>query len=53
MKIIFSVYLITLSSFAFCNEIEEKITRLVKKYAREDSARVSNEINVSGACIAN
>ena len=53
MKIIFSVYLITLSSFAFCNEIEVKITRLVKKYAREDSARVSNEINVSGACIAN
>ena len=48
MKIIFSVYLITLSSFAFCNEIEEKI-----KYAREDSARVSNEINVSGECIAN
>jgi hypothetical protein len=53
MKIIFSIYLITLSSFAFCNEIEEQITRLVKKYAREDSARVSNEINVSGACIAN
>ena len=53
MKIIFPIYLITLSSIAFCNEIEEQITRLVKKYAKEDSARVSNEINVSGACIAN
>ena len=53
MKIIFSVCLIIFSTFAFSNEIEEKITRLVKKYAREESTRVSNEINVSGACIAN
>ena len=53
MKIIFSVCLIIFSTFAFCDEIEEQITLLVKKYAREESIRVSNETNVSGAFIAN
>ncbi len=53
MKIFFSVCLIIFSTFAFCNEIEKQITSLVKKYASEESTRVSSEINVSGACIAN
>ena len=54
MRYIFIVsFLITLSSIGLCNEYENQITYLVKKIAKEESLRISSEINISGACVAN
>ena len=46
-------FLITLSSIGLCSEYENQITHLVKKMAKEESLRISSEINISGACVAN
>ena len=54
MRYIFIVlFLITLSSIGLCSEYENQITHLVKKMAKEESLRISSEINISGACVAN
>ena len=53
MRYIFIVFfLITLSSIGLCSEYENQITHLVKKMAKEESLRISSEINISGACVA-
>ena len=46
-------FLITLSSIGLCSEYENQITHLVNKMAKEESLRISSEINISGACVAN
>ena len=51
MLIVF--FLITLSSIGLCSEYENQITHLVKKMTKEESLRISSEINISGACVAN
>ena len=54
MKYILIVFfLITLISIGLCSEYENQITHLVKKMAKEESLRISSEINISGACEAN
>ena len=54
MKFIFIVlFLVSFVSISLCSEYEKRITHLVKKYAKEDSSRISREINITGACIAN
>ena len=54
MSYIFIVFfLITLSSIGLCSEYENQITHLVKKMTKEESLRISSEINISGACVAN
>ena len=54
MRLIFIVlFLVSFGSIGYCSEYEKQITRLVKKYAKEDSSRISNEINITGACNAN
>ena len=54
MRFIFIVlFLVSFGSIGYCSEYEKQITRLVKKYAKEDSSRISNEINITGACNAN
>ena len=54
MRYIFIVFfLITLSSIGLCSEYENQITHLVKKMAKEESLRISSEIKISGACVAN
>ena len=54
MRYIFIVFfLITLSSIGLCSEYENQITHLVKKMTKEESLRISSEINISGACVAN
>ena len=54
MRYIFIVFfLITLSSIGLCSEYENQITQLVKKMTKEESLRISSEINISGACVAN
>ena len=53
MSYIFIVFfLISLSSIGLCSEYENQITHLVKKIAKE-LLRISSEINISGACVAN
>ena len=51
--ILFVFFLITLSSIGLCSEYENQITHLVKKMTKEESLRISSEINISGACVAN
>ena len=46
-------FLITLSSIGLSSEYENQITHLVKKMTKEESLRISSEINISGACVAN
>ena len=54
MKFIFIVlFLVSLNSIGLCNEYENQITHLVKKMTKEESLRISSEINISGACVAN
>ena len=54
MRFIFIIlFLVSFGSIGYCSEYEKQITRLVKKYAKEDSSRISSEINILGACIAN
>ena len=54
MRYIFIVFfLITLSSIGLCSKYENQITHLVKKMTKEESLRISSEINISGACVAN
>ena len=54
MRYIFIVFfLITLSSIGLCSEYENQITHLVKKMTKEESLRISSEIKISGACVAN
>ena len=53
MRYILIFFLITLSSIGLCSEYENQITHLVKKMAKEESLRISSEINISGACVAN
>ena len=51
--IIIVLFLVSLSSIGLCSEYEYQITHLVKKMAKEESFRISSEINISGACVAN
>ena len=51
--IIIVLFLVSLSSVGLCSEFENQITHLVKKMAKEESLRISSEINISGACVAN
>ena len=51
--IIIVLFLVSLSSIGLCSEYENQITHLVKKMAKEESLRISSEINISGACVAN
>ena len=53
MYILMVFFLITLSSIGLCSEYENQITHLVKKMTKEESLRISSEINISGACVAN
>ena len=54
MRLLFIVlFLVSLSSIGLCSEYENQITHLVKKMTKEESLRISSEINVSGACVAN
>ena len=54
MRFIFIVlFLVSLKSIGLCSEYENQITHLVKKMAKEESLRISSEINISGACVAN
>ena len=45
--------MISIGSTAYCSEYENQITQLVKKMAKEESLRISSEIYISGACVAN
>ena len=45
--------MISIGSSAYCSEYENQITYLVKKMTKEESLRISSEINISGACVAN
>jgi len=38
------LFLVSFGSIGYCSEYEKQITRLVKKYAKEDSSRISREI---------
>ena len=51
--IIIVLFLFSLSSIGLCSEFENQITHLVKKMTKEESLRISSEINISGACVAN
>ena len=51
--VIIFLFLVSLSSIGLCSEFENQITHLVKKMAKEESLRISSEINISGACVAN
>ena len=51
--IIIVLFLVSLSSIGLCSEFGNQITHLVKKMAKEESLRISSEINISGACVAN
>ena len=54
MRLIFIVlFLVSFSSNGLCSEYENRITHLVKKMAKEESLRISSEINISGAGVAN
>ena len=54
MRFIFIVlFLVSLNSIGLCSEYENQITHLVKKMTKEESLRISSEINVNGACVAN
>mgnify|MGYP001564415393 CR=1 FL=1 len=47
------LFLVSFGSISLCSEYEKRITHLVKKYTKEDSSRISSEINITGACNAN
>ena len=47
------LFLVSLNSIGLCSEDENQITHLVKKMTKEESLRISSEINISGACVAN
>ena len=51
--ILIVLFLVSFSSNGLCSEYENRITHLVKKMAKEESLRISSEINISGACVAN
>ena len=51
--IIIVLFLVSLSSIGLCSEYENQITQLVKKMTKEESLRISSEINISEACVAN
>ena len=54
MRFIFIVlFLVSLNSIGLCSEYENQITYLVNKMTKEESLRISSEINISGACVAN
>ena len=54
MRFIFIVlFLVSLNSIGLCSEHENQINHLVKKMTKEESLRISSEINISGACVAN
>ena len=54
MKYIFIVlFLVLFSSVGICSENENQITHLVNKMVKEESSRISSEINISGPCFAN
>ena len=54
MRFIFIIlFLVSLNSIGLCSEYENQITHLVKKMTKEESLRISSEINISGACVAN
>ena len=54
MRFIFIVlFLVSLNSIGLCSEYENQITHLVKKMTKEESLRISSEINISWACVAN
>ena len=49
----FVLFLVSFGSISLCSEYEKRISHLVKKYANEESSRISSEINITGACVAN
>ena len=51
--ILIVLFLLSLNSIGLCSEYENQITHLVKKMTKEESLRISSEINISGACVAN
>ena len=51
--IFFVLFLVSLNSIGLCSEYENQITHLVKKMTKEETLRISSEINISGACVAN
>ena len=51
--ILIVLFLVSFGSISLCSEYEKRITHLVKKYTKEDSSRISSEINIVGPCIAN
>ena len=51
--ILIVLFLVSLNSIGLCSEYENQITHLVKKMTKEESLRISSEINISGACVAN
>ena len=54
MRFIFIVlFLVSFNSIGLCSEYENQISHLVKKMTKEESLRISSEINISGACVAN
>ena len=54
MRFIFIVlFLVSLNSIGLCSLYENQIIHLVKKMTKEESLRISSEINISGACVAN
>ena len=54
MRFIFIfLFLVSFGSIVYCSKYEKRISHLVKKYTKEESIRISSEINISGACVAN
>ena len=51
--ILIVLFLVSLNSIGLCSEYENQITHLVKKMTKKESLRISSEINISGACVAN
>tara|TARA_E500000331_G_scaffold229741_1_gene219929 strand:- start:378 stop:689 length:312 start_codon:yes stop_codon:yes gene_type:complete len=51
--ILIILFLVSFGSIVYCSKYEKQISHLVKKYTKEESIRISSEINITGACVAN
>ena len=51
--ILIILFLVSFGSIVYCSKYEKRISHLVKKYTKEESSRISSEINITGACVAN
>ena len=51
--ILIILFLVSFGSIVYCSKYEKRISHLVKKYTKEESIRISSEINITGACVAN